>query len=82
MTKADILTTNLGTIWTFEALSAVGRQWMRIHVDSNRNTPGYVQCEHRFGFDIAIGALDAGLTLQNARTGRMKTGTEGLEALL
>lgn len=66
---SDIITANLGTIWTFTPQTVRGRRWIRRHVQTD--TPGHVVAEHRCGADIALGMLDAGLILEDARTGRI-----------
>lgn len=65
MPRVDIQTADHGSIWTFTPLTARARSWIRIHLH------GETVCEHRYGYDIAIGMLDAGLILQDARTGRL-----------
>lgn len=71
MPKADIVSNNLGTIITIEAQTKRGQRWLSKHVEGGRENP--VMCEHRYGVDILLGALDAGLCLQDGASGRIAT---------
>lgn len=69
--KADLVSTNLGSIILITPHTARGRAWMRLNVPDSRETPdGAVDCDHRFGVDILLGAMGAGLRLQDSETGR------------
>lgn len=62
----DILSTNHGTIIEMHANTARGRRWIRKHVHGQQQ--GHVMAEHRYGVDILVGALAAGLRLQDTTT--------------
>ncbi len=64
--RPDILTANLGTIWTFTSTTLKGSHWLSRHIRPR-------VCEARYGTDICVGALNAGLVLQDAHTGRVAT---------
>lgn len=66
---ADIESTNHGTIITIQPASTRGRSWMRKHVPESFGRR--VECDHRFGVDILIGAIADGLTLRDTTSGRM-----------
>lgn len=69
--KSDIRTTNLGTIISIRPVTAKGRQWLYANVpDSRRTMSRAVDCEARCGVDILEAMLDAGLTLEDAQSGR------------
>lgn len=63
--RPDVLLSNLGTIWTFAPLTDGARQWLACH------TRGETMAEARYAWDILQGLLDAGLVLQDSRTGRI-----------
>ncbi len=63
--KADIITTNLDSIITFEAGTRKGRKWLTANVNADEQ----IVCEHRFADDIMRGALDDGMRLQDGATG-------------
>lgn len=65
MLRADIQTTNHGSIWTFYPLTARGRRWLK---DWLR---GETVCEHRHGYLIVQGMLQAELVIQDTATGRL-----------
>jgi len=69
--RSDLLTTNLGTIIVIDGQTAKGQRWLRRSVQGRQPS---VQCDHRCGIDILYGALDAGLTLEDSRTGRKTKG--------
>lgn len=72
--KPDILSTNLGTIITIEGQTRRGIAWLRRNVSAAGLQSGLetgCDCDHRYGVDILQGALAAGLTLQDANTGRI-----------
>lgn len=70
--NVDLVSVNLGTIIVITPASVRGRAWMRRNVPDSRQTrSGAVDCEHRCGIDILLGAKEAGLRLQDARTGRV-----------
>jgi hypothetical protein len=72
---ADLSTTIYGTIIHIHAQTPRGRRWMHAHVPDSRNHASRaVDCEHRCGIDILEGALAAGLTLQDASSGRIARG--------
>jgi len=71
--KADLLTTNHGSIITIQPNSSKGKQWMSAHVPDSRRWPSRtVDCDHRCGIDILLGAIAAGLHLRDTTTGRVK----------
>lgn len=72
--KADIISTNYGTILAIAGNTKRGRQWLRAHVDGARNCNDCVSAEHRYGIDILQGAIAAGLQLQDSATGRRTGG--------
>lgn len=73
MPKPDIITSNQGAIRTFCGNTRRGRAWiMRNIADSDM---GAAVAEHRHGSDIVMGALNDGLRLQDAATGRFAPGT-------
>lgn len=65
--KADIISTNHGSIIAIAALSRKGRRWLAENVDA---TGEQVYCDHRNGVEILLAARDAGLRLQDSTTGR------------
>jgi hypothetical protein len=65
--KADILTRNAGSVITLTGLSNAGREWLMEHVSPEE----IIYCDHREGIDILEGALDDGLTLEDASTGAL-----------
>jgi len=67
-TKADIVTSNEGSLWIFLSKTRRGRNWLTRNVADSEN--GVAIAEHRYGFDIALGALNDGLRLQDTATGR------------
>jgi hypothetical protein len=67
--KADIIMANGGSIWAFNAGTLRGRSWLLENCEGAYDTR--VLVEHRYGYDIAIGAMRAGLKLQDANTGRV-----------
>jgi hypothetical protein len=67
--KSDIRSTNLGTIISFQAVTAKGSRWLRRHVPDARPY-WHIDCDHRCGIDILEAMLAAGLVLEDARTGR------------
>ena len=70
----DISSRNLGTIVTIEGLTRRGIRWLRRNVHAAGLQSGLetgCDCDHRYAVDILQGALDAGLVLQDAATGRI-----------
>ncbi len=68
--KPDIVSTNLGTIISLEALTRKGSLWLRRNVPDARPYGWRINCEHRCGIDILEAMLAAGLVLEDAATGR------------
>lgn len=66
--KADIVTSDEGSIWRFVAATRKGWNWLLDNCEGAYDSQ--VICEHRYGFDIACGALRDGLRLQDADTRR------------
>jgi hypothetical protein len=64
--KADIITTELHGLWSFVGNTRRGRAWLHEWVSSESPIWG----EHRQCYAIAIAALQDGLRLQDAATGR------------
>ena len=63
--KADILTTNHGTIIALAPNSRRGRQWLDTHVAA----APVIYAEHSYGIDIIFGALSDHLRVQDTATG-------------
>lgn len=71
---ADILTTNYGSIVALRPTTFYGRQWIADNVDADMLDDGIdVWCDARYAVDIMIGALRAGLTLEDTATGHKST---------
>jgi hypothetical protein len=68
--KADIISTNHGSIISLTAGTKRGRAWMRDHVLAEGRGET-VHCEHRYGIDILQGAKADGLRLQDSSSGKM-----------
>jgi hypothetical protein len=69
MAQPDIITSNLGSIVSLQGNSPRGERWLAENVDFPDYAPGVV--EHRYAYDIMVGAIAAGLVLQDADTGRI-----------
>lgn len=69
--KADLITTNYGTIIAITGNTGKGRRWLRHNVEDARNGCDTVNAEHRYGIDIIIGAVNAGLRCQDSETGHI-----------
>jgi hypothetical protein len=67
----DIETTFYGSIVTIAALTRRAQGWMAKHVHGLAPRQSVVHCDHREGVNIAQGALDFGLALRDAPTGRI-----------
>jgi hypothetical protein len=73
--RADLDTTNHGTIISIRPRTEVGRLWMACHVpDSHTNPERAVDCEHRCGIAILMAAIGAGLKLRDTTTGKIAQG--------
>ncbi len=68
--KADIITSNHGTIWSFHGNSRRGKGWLERNLAEHAGEYNTAHAEARFAFDIAMGAMQDGLRLQDAATGR------------
>ena len=62
----DATVANHGTLFTFDLLTDEAREW----VDAEVDVPSYMwlggrsfACEHRFALDIAMGMMEAGLSV-------------------
>jgi hypothetical protein len=71
--KADLVSTNSGSIISIAADTHRGRVWMARYVAGGR--AGSVDCDHRYGVDILQGAIADGLTLRDAATGQIAGGS-------
>ena len=63
--RADIVTTFTGSIIMFAGTTAHGRRWLTRNIGHER------MAEHRFGVDIIHGAINDGLRVQDAASGRI-----------
>lgn len=74
MKHTDLISTNLGSIIQIDADSARGRKWLRANVAGDERitaTNGaYTLAEHRYGIDILVGAIGAGLRVRDT-SGRL-----------
>lgn len=69
--RADIQSTNHGSLITIEPLTQRGTEWIAENVDSVEAMNGDAfHAEYRMALDILEGALSAGLTLRDATTNR------------
>lgn len=69
--KADIVTSCEGSLWIFLSRTRKGRNWINRNISDAEN--GAAIAEHRYGFDIALGAINDGLCLQDSATGQFAT---------
>jgi hypothetical protein len=63
--QIDVEVSNHSSIVTFYPVTDVAKQWLALHVR------GETVAEARYAWDILQGMLDAGLVLQDTRTGRL-----------
>ena len=63
--QADIVTSFYGSIVTFDPQTAKGRRWLTRNIGHER------MAEHRYGIDIIHGAINDGLRVQDAQSGRI-----------
>lgn len=69
--RADIQSTNHGSLITIEPLTKRGTEWIAENVDSVEAMNGEVfHAEYRMALDILEGALRDGLMLKDATTNR------------
>lgn len=63
--RADIVTTFSGSIILFAGTTPQGKRWLTRSI-------GHERCaEHRYGIDIIQGAINDGLRVQDAQSGRI-----------
>jgi hypothetical protein len=76
--RADLYSTNFGSIIRVQPVSARGRQWWRDHVSADTAA---TDCDHRCGIDLLVGALADGLTVRDTTSGQARKGVpDGLSA--
>lgn len=72
--QPDLYTTNLGTIITIASGTRRGVRWLTRHVHGAKPSAYTgdvsIDCDHRCGVEILLGAVDAGLVLEDTHTGR------------
>jgi hypothetical protein len=68
--KADIITSDHGSIWSFAGCTKRGKAWLARNLADHAGEHHTAYAEARYAVDIAFGALHDGLRLQDAATGR------------
>lgn len=65
MKKIDVIIENLGSLFTFEPLTQMAKDWIDEHVQSDAQWFGQkLVVEHRYAFDLAQGMQSDGLSIK------------------